>query len=265
MNELVFGNKLSEGGYGTTYNCIYKKKEAIVKIPKYGSYANMFNEIDILEKINNENIIKVLGFSKSFPNIYIIMEHGGEELFRLINDNEVSSLEKKYIIEQLINGVNYLHSNHIVHRDLKLENMVYDFKTLKIIDFGLAYLYISNEPSKNLRVRCGCIQYMAPELCDNENVYDGYLADVWSLGICAFTILSCRFPFSSAVITDYNYETFRVQGLKKFIENFSGEFDIEEKMVLLLEFIMKETNERPSILSVRDYFIKHVSNTSKSL
>ena len=217
MNNLVLGNKISEGGYGVTYHCVYKKKEAVSKNAKYCSHSHLFNEIDILGKIDHENIIKMLTFSKSYPNVYVVLEHGGEELFNLINENEISNLEKKNIIKQLLNGICHLHSKYIVHRDLKLENMVYNFETLKIIDFGFAYLYKPDEPAKNLRAKCGCIQYMAPELCRCDTLYNGYLADVWSFGICAFTMLSCRFPFSIAADTDYNFEFFHMNGLREFL------------------------------------------------
>ena len=98
----------------------------------------------------------------------------------------------KKIFYQIVEAIQYCHAQNIVHRDIKLENIILDDKlNVKIIDFGFSIIIPKN---KKLNVFCGTPSYMAPEILSKE-FYSGFLADVWALGIVLFIMLCGNFPF----------------------------------------------------------------------
>ena len=94
-----------------------------------------------------------------------------------------------------MSGISYCHSSNIIHRDIKLENILLDSSNnVKIIDFGFATV---NTPGSKSRLFCGTPSYMAPEIVGKrENPGPG--ADVWALGVLLFVMLTGVFPFKSA-------------------------------------------------------------------
>jgi serine/threonine protein kinase len=107
-------------------------------------------------------------------------------------NRRLEEAEAKKIYSQVCKGMAYCHSKNIVHRDLKLENIMVDSgKNVKIIDFGFS-IVISND--KTLNIFCGTPSYMAPEIVSKKN-YKGQATDTWALGILLFTLLCGHFPF----------------------------------------------------------------------
>jgi serine/threonine protein kinase len=117
-----------------------------------------------------------------------------------IKEKNFNEMHRVIVIEQILDALHYLHSNDIVHRDLKIENVVYasdskdsDFSriSLKLIDFGFAALSKLNQ--KQLRDFIGTPYYMAPEIVSNS--YYGSEVDIWSLGVLTFYLIEGAFPF----------------------------------------------------------------------
>jgi MAP/microtubule affinity-regulating kinase len=118
--------------------------------------------------------VSLLSYLKSKPNRKI-----DEEMCR-------------QIFSQIIKGIDFLHSNNVYHRDIKLENIIIDDKNqIKIIDFGFG---TCNPKSKLLNFFCGTPSYMPPEIIQKKD-YVGPCADIWSIGILLFTMLCGSFPF----------------------------------------------------------------------
>ena len=100
--------------------------------------------------------------------------------------------EAKFIFNQVLEGIQYLHIKNIYHRDIKLENLIIDENNfIKIIDFGFA---TSSQKTKLLNFFCGTPSYMPPEIVQKKD-YLGESADIWSSGILMYTILCGSFPF----------------------------------------------------------------------
>jgi len=114
---------------------------------------------------------------------------------------------------QLHLGLTYIHSMGVVHRDLKLENVLLTKdKVVKIIDFGLSHVYRRDSDGKvineTLKEVCGSRSYAAPEVLADRG-YDGFKADVWSLGVCLFCLLSGFFPVDEASGKDWRFDKLR--------------------------------------------------------
>jgi len=127
---------------------------------------------------------------------YLIMEHvEGGELFEYIS--EMGSLDEKravFLFKQLVEALLYCHRLQIYHRDLKPENILIhrETMTIKLIDFGMAAYQPTGD---KLRTPCGSPHYAAPELLHGVP-YDGSKADVWSLGVVFFVMLTNAPPFN---------------------------------------------------------------------
>lgn len=151
--------------------------------------AKVANEIDILSACKHQNIVQLLETFKSGDAMCLVMElcPGGNLLSYLRKRRKLPELHAKYIFKQLIQALAHLHDNLIVHRDIKLENILLDgHGQVKIVDFGVSTRI--NYPDQLLKRRCGTSVFMAPEIPKNEE-YEGPPVDVWSAAICLFALI----------------------------------------------------------------------------
>lgn len=178
-------------------------------------------EIDILKRLNHPSIIRMLDYSlhNNDEQGHIIFNYckGGSLLQFLVDQNFEFFQNQlnfwrylKCIIAEMIILVGYLHLNNIVHRDLKLENILlshspedvldhlqnhdnkFPFPLVNLSDFGLSR--ILTDADELLSTRCGSTDYVAPEVIMGLN-YNGFLSDSWSLGVCIYSMLENRLPF----------------------------------------------------------------------
>jgi 5'-AMP-activated protein kinase catalytic alpha subunit len=116
----------------------------------------------------------------------------GELFDYIVKYKRLSEDESANFFYQLINGVEYIHSQGIAHRDLKPENLLLtEDKTLKIIDFGLSHEF---EEEEFLKTKCGSPSYAAPEIISKPN-YNGFKIDIWCCGIILYAMLCGYLPF----------------------------------------------------------------------
>ena len=100
----------------------------------------------------------------------------------------------KYILKQILEGLNFLHSNHIIHRDIKSDNILYNTSgDIKLADFGYAAQLTKQEDLR--KTRCGTVCWMAPELIDKQPY--NVKIDIWSLGIVALELAEGASPYVS--------------------------------------------------------------------
>ena len=162
--------------------------------------TKIINERNIMKELDNKNIIKILDYFEDSKYIFIIMEYiNGGNLYSLIKKRRVLP-EKvaKYIFKQMISALKYIHSHNIVHRDIKLDNILLDlYNGIKICDFGIGKKLSS--PNNILNSFSGTPLYMAPEiiLCEKNKGYKGFPVDVWSSGIALYIMLSGQLPFKN--------------------------------------------------------------------
>ncbi|XP_028917398.1 serine/threonine-protein kinase 33 [Ornithorhynchus anatinus] len=207
----TFGRKLGQGNFGTVIEVTHKEtglKWAIKKVnkEKAGSSAVKLleREVNILKSVNHEHIIHLEEVFETPKSMYLVMElcENGELKEILNRKRHFSEDETRYIIQSLASAIAYLHKKDIVHRDLKLENILVKSTTIddnnemklniKVTDFGLAVQKLGGSESM-LQTTCGTPIYMAPEVI---NAHDySQQCDIWSIGVIMYILLSGEPPF----------------------------------------------------------------------
>ncbi|KAI8841753.1 kinase-like domain-containing protein [Chytridium lagenaria] len=140
------------------------------------------SEVDIHFHLHHPSILELLTFFEDDDNVYLVME---------------LCAQARRVLEQVVKGLEYLHERKIMHRDLKLSNILLteDFD-VKIADFGLACRL--NDNAGEQRTMCGTPNYISPEVIMRHSY--GPATDVWSLGCMFYTVLIGRPPFDSNVV-----------------------------------------------------------------
>ena len=204
INNYKLDKMLGQGSYAVVKLAEHKVTGEKVAIKTYEKYRladprkmkNVRREIEILKSMDHPNIIKLYDSCENNKQIHLIMEYIGKNslhaFLKARTNRRLEEHEAKKIYAQVCKGIAYCHSKNIVHRDLKLENIIIDDnKNIKIIDFGFSIVV---SPDKTLNIFCGTPSYMAPEIVSKKD-YKGHLTDTWALGILLFTLLCGHFPF----------------------------------------------------------------------
>lgn len=207
-NKYQKVKSLSKGKYGSVSININKETNEKVIVKTFDKkifnlnqekYQMYMNELEILKITKHKNICKMLESCEDLENFYFVMEfyENGDLGSRLTKYGSLLSEGQIFEISfPIAEGINYLHSLKIVHRDLKLENICFDkHNTPKIIDFGMSAIIGENE---KLSESYGTLFYVSPEII--KKVSYGKETDIWSFGIIIYFLLYGDFPFSS----DYN-------------------------------------------------------------
>ncbi|KAK1161515.1 NUAK family SNF1-like kinase 1 isoform X1 [Acipenser oxyrinchus oxyrinchus] len=162
-------------------------------------------EIEIMSSLRHPNIIRINEVFESKDKILIVMENASRgELYDYVNDrHRISEPEARSIFRQLTSAVHYCHKNGVVHRDLKLENILLDqdYK-VKLADFGLSTQF---KKEQVLQTYCGSPLYASPEIV-NGLPYRGPEVDCWALGVLLYALVYGSMPFDNA-----NYKTLTEQ------------------------------------------------------
>ncbi|KAI8988669.1 kinase-like domain-containing protein [Pilobolus umbonatus] len=178
-------------------------------------------EFCIGSTLHHPNIIETLDIIQEGSNFYEIMEYAPNDLFNVVMSGMMSREEIACCWRQLLNGLEYLQSMGIAHRDIKLDNLVLDhLGILKIIDFGCSTVYKYPFESNITLTKgvYGSDPYIAPEQYTQPS-YDPRLSDVWSCGIVFLCMTIRRFPWRiprsndpsfRAFATNHNQQQFRL-------------------------------------------------------
>ena len=203
-----YGRLIGQGAFGKVnlgLNILTGRIVAVKSFDKNNSELTGDNmkkilyETDLMKKLNHPNITKILEMFDDEKYFMIIMEYiNGGNLFSFVKKRrKLSEKTAKFLFRQIILGIKYIHEQNIVHRDIKLENLLIDLNNnVKICDFGIGRR-IKNK-NQLLHDQCGTLMYMAPEilLSSKEKGYEGFPVDIWSSGISLYIMLSGTLPFN---------------------------------------------------------------------
>ncbi|XP_068568083.1 NUAK family SNF1-like kinase 2 [Cebidichthys violaceus] len=164
------------------------------KIKDEQDLVHIRREIEIMSSLCHPHIITIYEVFENKDKIVIVMEYASRgDLYDYVCDKRnISEREARHFFRQIVSAVHYCHQNGIVHRDLKLENILLDGKgNVKIADFGLSNLFHGDE---YLQTFCGSPLYASPEIV-NGRPYRGPEVDTWSLGVLLYTMVHGTMPF----------------------------------------------------------------------
>lgn len=246
FGDYILGQTIGEGEFGKV-KMGWKKDSPVqvaIKLIRKESLAGnttrlpkIYREISILKELQHPNIVRLHEFVETERHMGIILEYasGGELFDYILNHRYLKDPAARRLFAQLVSGVGYLHKKGIVHRDLKLENLLLDRnKHIIITDFGFANTFdpndelgdeVENRISEKdyvkragldkviawrdgregghrrgdlMQTSCGSPCYAAPELVVSDGLYTGRKVDVWSCGV----ILVSQNPTSDANTCD---------------------------------------------------------------
>lgn len=162
------------------------------------------HEVDILSQIEHKNIVKFIDGTEDESNYYVLtgLCEGGELFDRIVNpEYKITEKVAAALIQDMLFAIQYLHQKNIVHRDLKPENFVFESNdndaNIVLIDFGCAKQVKDEQEYKDL---VGTVYYLAPELAAQSSRVSKTgavlkCADIWSIGVIAYVMLTGRPPF----------------------------------------------------------------------
>ncbi|KAJ3259012.1 hypothetical protein HDU77_002003 [Chytriomyces hyalinus] len=212
IEDYQIGAVIGRGGFAVVHQAVSKHRNsygadvAIKMIDKdVISRSNLTSrvqtELSIHSALSHPSILQLHTFFESQTHVYLVTElcpHG--ELYRYIQQRKgacLSEAEARTVMDEIVQGVLYLHSQGIIHRDLKLSNVLLtkDYH-MKIADFGLAAKLHTMEGEQ--KTMCGTPNYISPEIVSRQPY--GLSSDLWSLGCMLVTILTGKPPFDSQAV-----------------------------------------------------------------
>lgn len=241
----------------------------------------IYREILISSLLSHPHIVRLVDFFYSETRFFLVFEYArGRQLFDIVLDNgPMNERDARRIFRQILSGVDYIHKNSIVHRDLKIENILVDENgNAKIIDFGLSNFY---DNKRLLTTFCGSLYFAAPELLLGQK-YCGPEVDVWSLGVILYVMICGTVPFDdndmhtlqtkikSAKLT---FPGFISERAKKLISSMvfvepAQRYDLEQVMRdewVNIDFdtaVDNYMNKRPPISTVDEEMVSVLENVS---
>lgn len=258
---IVTKTKLGEGTFSKVYKGFIQRQDLVAvkkinmeKIEKHR--ANLEDEIRIMKSLKHENIVNLLDVvTQKDGQIYLIIEHCADgDLKHYLKKRPMREKHAKHYLKQLMEGLKYLKTQNVMHRDLKPQNLLLtnDKQTLKISDFGFAKVLSSDESMAE--TMCGTPYYMAPEIMHNKKYLSK--ADLWSVGIITYEIFYGTYPYGDNVVGPYEWRD-KIDTVEIKYPSFPLETDnelSESAVSLLKELLQKDPEKR---ISWERYFIHY--------
>lgn len=268
LSHYVMGDVLGEGSYAKVKEAIDQhtlcrraikimKKKKLKRIP-HGE-ENVAKEIKLLGTLDHPNVMKLV---EVFVNdekgkIYLVLEYCCAVLKEMLESSELKRFptwQAHFYFVQLIEGLEYLHSHRIVHKDIKPGNLLLATDgNLKIADFGTAEILDTFAPDDNCHTSQGTPAFQPPEIANGAETFPGFKVDVWSSGVTLFHFVTGDYPFSGDTI-------FRL-----FEDIAKCEYTIPTSLVdpvlesLIRGMLTADPQERFSVLNIKshDWFRKN--------
>ena len=214
--RFTFVKQIGQGGYGTIWivdDAVTGKRLALKEISKATTNRTEFKrELWISKYLSKHpNIIKTHNAYETKTSYVSVQDYAvGGDLFDVVERNsELKESRAKLYLGQICRAVEFMHSKNLVHRDIKLENVVLADRSgsvAQLIDFGLTL-----GAGTHIEAVSGTMSYLAPEICSPPRT-GGFVvdpsSDVWSVGILLFCMLTGGYPWEQATLSDPDYYEF---------------------------------------------------------
>jgi serine/threonine-protein kinase SIK3 len=205
IGNYILGSTIGKGNSAVVKiatHVITKQKVAIKMFDKSNldseKQVRLRREIDSMKLLKHQNIIRLYEIMETNRLICLVTEYAsnGELYDYIIKKKRLSEREARHIFRQIALSIYYCHQNKIVHRDIKVENLLLDNHwRIKLADFGFSTMFKDNEL---LDTWCGSPPYCSPELFLAQ-LYDGPKVDIWSLGVVLYILVCGSLPFDAQV------------------------------------------------------------------
>jgi serine/threonine protein kinase len=190
----------------------YAPEKAVHRVRR--RLLKVVSELEISQTLDHPNVIKYVGAYETSHRVCIVHElvEGGDLLEHLLANGKMSESRAASVFRQLLSALQYCHDRHVYHRDLKLENvLITSDGRVKLIDFGLSEVAA---PGQTLTTICGTPLYCSPEVLFLHSTarrkgFFGGPADVWSVGVLMFALLTGCAPFDDSNFTVLREEIYR--------------------------------------------------------
>ncbi|KAL7408981.1 kinase-like domain-containing protein, partial [Mrakia frigida] len=244
VGGYTLGRVIGEGTYGLVHLCTHRLTStrcAIKKIPK-ALTSSLTREIHHHRRLHHPNICQLLEVLATESHIYLVTElcAGGELFDYLVERGRLPEHEARRIFGELGLAVGYMHSMGVVHRDLKLENVLLDGELkVKLGDLGFVREW---ESGRLLETFCGTTGYASPEMLTGKK-YVGEEVDVWSMGIILYCLLCGGLPFD-----DDDEEVMKRMIIQGVYEE--PEWLAEEPLSLIRSMLSLDPAKRPCVKEI---------------
>lgn len=261
IGKYVMGDVLGEGSYGKVKEIldsetlcrravkIFKKKK-LRKIPN--GEQNVQREIQLLRRLNHHNVIKLVDvlYNDEKQKMYMVMEYCVSVLQELLDsaaDKKLPIWQAHGYFSQLLDGLEYLHSQGIIHKDIKPGNLlITNCGTLKISDLGVAEALGWFALDDTCHTSQGSPAFQPPEIANGLECFSGFKVDVWSSGVTLYNIATGKYPFEG-------------DNIYKLFENIGkGEYIIPRELDHLLQSLLdgmlqKDPSDRLDVQQIRQH------------
>lgn len=265
-----------KGSFGTVYKCqkddcvfamkIFAMDYVFAEFEK-GTDNRITREIEALKKVNSKYVAGYVDDGTFLDNgweyIYVVMDFvEGQDLAKILKERIFDIDEAVGIFDQILSGIESIHSQKLIHRDLKPANIyVLDNGNIKILDFGLSKL-IDYTSITNTGDQLGTPIYMSPEqISDSKNI--DYRSDYYSLGVILFEMLTGKTPYGKVSSREELYYKIKMEppiSVRFFIPTINNSIDN-----LLLELLQKENYKRPNTIEDIRKYIQESNVTTESI
>ncbi|XP_018583704.2 serine/threonine-protein kinase STK11-like [Scleropages formosus] len=258
IGKYLVGDLLGEGSYGKVKEMLDSetlcrravkilKKKKLRRIPN--GEANVEKEILLLRRLRHKNVIELVDvlYNEEKQKMYMVMEYcvcGMQEMLDSIPEKRFPVFQAHGYFCQLLDGLEYLHSQGIVHKDIKPGNLLLTKDgSLKISDLGVAEALHPFADDDTCYTSQGSPAFQPPEIANGQDKFSGFKVDIWSAGVTLYNITTSLYPFEG-------------DNIYKLFENIGkGDYSIPEDCGPLLSDLLRGMLEHDP---VKRFSMQHI-------
>lgn len=258
IGKYLMGDLLGEGSYGKVKEMLDSdtlcrravkilKKKKLRRIPN--GEANVKKEIQLLRRLQHKNVIQLVDvlYNEEKQKMYMVMEYcvcGMQEMLDSVPEKRFPVFQSHGYFCQLLDGLEYLHSQGIVHKDIKPGNLLLTTDgALKISDLGVAEALHPFAEDDTCRTSQGSPAFQPPEIANGLDTFSGFKVDIWSAGVTLYNITTSLYPFEG-------------DNIYKLFENIGkGDYSVPEECGPLLSDLLNGMLEYDP---VKRFSIQHI-------
>ncbi|KAM9503990.1 serine/threonine-protein kinase stk11-like isoform 4-T7 [Salvelinus alpinus] len=261
IGKYLMGDLLGEGSYGKVKEMLDSetlcrravkilKKKKLRRIPN--GEQNVKKEIQLLRRLRHNNIIQLVEvlYNEEKQKMYMVMEYcvcGMQEMLDSVDEKRFPVFQAHGYFCQLLDGLEYLHSQGIVHKDIKPGNLLLTTDgALKISDLGVAEALHPFAEDDTCCTSQGSPAFQPPEIANGLDTFSGFKVDIWSAGVTLYNITTSLYPFEG-------------DNIYKLFENIGkGDYSVPEECGPLLSGLLRgmleyDPEKRFSIQHIRQH------------